>query len=685
MLNDIFGKKSKPMKTSDFLGGKVNSQKGLVDLFVGKSHPKLKDKVTRAQKQVLQSNDMKKMFGDWDKDGVINALDCRPRDRHRHSAGITEFVSPKKMLQPLSEVKDTFKIAKGPVKTKVKVQRFDNPWNILGAGGKELSPYSKQFVGKKVPFKKERRSKDIVGLGYVSKQGLKEFGVFGKTKAQKDYLKKTVGFKPGRFIDHDGDGVISGLDCAPMNPLEHGFADWLKERKEGKARLKQIAKEKELTVQEIKGRALPEKLASATERLEEAKEGAQSIDLRKKKFLTPEEGKKAKEYVLAKELQERYESELKPKQKELRGLSEEQEMLETKLKETSLKEKAKEKASKAYEASKEKARETGSRLTEFAKEKLVEKGAYVIDPETGKKKASVIEGPLSKATSYAFESPEMRAKYKETQRSEKIAAARAYVKPENVIRLDDQLAKGKITQAQYDKQILIESEKVKQAIAKRERAEIASKREAEKQKRQQPLIRQQEALQRKSIVEQSLYSDVKMATSRLNLEKAKLDRQNLARALAAQSEMNDGGAFNEQFEATGSQVLFGARGGVSEGLMEFMTSTEKGEPGYGSADGKGIAYLGVLAEQISPAAVRAQKIEQRQRVSAPIQIKKRNEKVQVQQVSPSTVKAKGVKVRVNGDKWSKFNKWRRENPEEWKQYLADRRKKQAMKKAKSKK
>jgi len=46
------------------------------------------------------------------------------------------------------------------------------------------------------------------------------------TKKQRAFLNKTrlgSGKSHLRFFDHDGDGVMSGLDCAPFDPTKHGF------------------------------------------------------------------------------------------------------------------------------------------------------------------------------------------------------------------------------------------------------------------------------------------------------------------------------------------------------------------------------------------------------------------------------------------------------------------------------
>jgi len=71
----------------DFImnGGKPKKQvtNGLMDLFKGQSNPNPTDRVTKSQHKVLRSG--KNMFGDWDGDGVINGLDCQPRNPLRHN------------------------------------------------------------------------------------------------------------------------------------------------------------------------------------------------------------------------------------------------------------------------------------------------------------------------------------------------------------------------------------------------------------------------------------------------------------------------------------------------------------------------------------------------------------------------------------------------------------------------
>ena len=47
-------------------------------------HFAVKDKVTKPQKAILKSNNWMKVWSDSDKDGVINGLDCQPRNKKRH-------------------------------------------------------------------------------------------------------------------------------------------------------------------------------------------------------------------------------------------------------------------------------------------------------------------------------------------------------------------------------------------------------------------------------------------------------------------------------------------------------------------------------------------------------------------------------------------------------------------------
>jgi hypothetical protein len=52
--------------------------------LLGKPLGILGDRVTKPQRKVLKSKNINTMFGDWDKDGVINGLDCQPRNKRRH-------------------------------------------------------------------------------------------------------------------------------------------------------------------------------------------------------------------------------------------------------------------------------------------------------------------------------------------------------------------------------------------------------------------------------------------------------------------------------------------------------------------------------------------------------------------------------------------------------------------------
>ena len=54
--------------------------------LLGKPLGILGDRVTKPQRKVLKSRNINSMFGDWDKDGVINGLDCAPNNPNKHMA-----------------------------------------------------------------------------------------------------------------------------------------------------------------------------------------------------------------------------------------------------------------------------------------------------------------------------------------------------------------------------------------------------------------------------------------------------------------------------------------------------------------------------------------------------------------------------------------------------------------------
>jgi len=72
------GKKPKKRKQSRY---------PLLDLFGMKSSQGIiGDIITKPQRRVLKTKSVKTMFGDWDGDGVINGLDCQPRNKNKHRA-----------------------------------------------------------------------------------------------------------------------------------------------------------------------------------------------------------------------------------------------------------------------------------------------------------------------------------------------------------------------------------------------------------------------------------------------------------------------------------------------------------------------------------------------------------------------------------------------------------------------
>ena len=105
-------------------GGRKGSRKGsrktnsLFDLFLGKGNPVVGDRVTPAQRKVFKSARKQRkpmlLFGDWDRDGVINGLDCAPRNRNKHMAkyyhGTTNLYSDSIKDEGLKTSKDLKKM-----------------------------------------------------------------------------------------------------------------------------------------------------------------------------------------------------------------------------------------------------------------------------------------------------------------------------------------------------------------------------------------------------------------------------------------------------------------------------------------------------------------------------------------------------------------------------------------------
>ena len=94
------GKKPKKQKTSrdpllDLFSSKPKQfQGGLMELFTGQGHPRPGDRVTKSQRKVLRNKSS--LFGDWDGDGVINGLDCQPRNKKKHAwSNPVQYYNPK--------------------------------------------------------------------------------------------------------------------------------------------------------------------------------------------------------------------------------------------------------------------------------------------------------------------------------------------------------------------------------------------------------------------------------------------------------------------------------------------------------------------------------------------------------------------------------------------------------------
>jgi hypothetical protein len=310
----------------------------------------------------------------------------------------------------------------------------------------------------------------------------------GVSPNQKRFLKKTrvgSGKSHQRFWDIDGDGVIGGLDCEPYNPKEHGFLSKTKNLFTGKGfredeeyEMKKLDKKREV-LRQAKDTAISFEEASAADKgrfieidadraaKEAAEKGArlaekqkmfidQGLDPNKDKgflsdYMDYEEAQKQK--IMAKMSvdgpRQVFEMGKKKtidsfdmdsinidfdKKEQMKKLAErearesaEREMLKSKIKESASK--ASDVAGKfakgvgAGASKSAKAVGTGaSRFKSYLDEVAISKG---LSDETGTK--ARYTQPFSKLTDYAFEKPEVRAQYRELERSKQLERARQII------------------------------------------------------------------------------------------------------------------------------------------------------------------------------------------------------------------------------------------------------------------
>ena len=83
------------MKIDFIMNGKRKKQKNLMSLFGNKKMNIIGDKVTKPQRQCLNKRNVFCGFSDFDKDGVINGLDCAPRNKRKHNFEKSEAIRKK--------------------------------------------------------------------------------------------------------------------------------------------------------------------------------------------------------------------------------------------------------------------------------------------------------------------------------------------------------------------------------------------------------------------------------------------------------------------------------------------------------------------------------------------------------------------------------------------------------------
>jgi hypothetical protein len=144
-FNNIFGLEKKQSPKSP-----VNPN--VISMFKGKGNPMLGDRVTKPQRQAMR----KSPWADWDGDGVINGLDCAPKNKKRHMTkvdleeyGKNEHVSkfgfnPKKTIVHGTSLKNALEIKRTK---EFREGSFTNP----GRGGFETAKTWAENVYKDEP------------------------------------------------------------------------------------------------------------------------------------------------------------------------------------------------------------------------------------------------------------------------------------------------------------------------------------------------------------------------------------------------------------------------------------------------------------------------------------------------------------------------------------------------------
>jgi hypothetical protein len=162
----------------------------------------LGDKVTKPQKRILKSRNVIKQFTDWDKDGVINGLDCQPRNPKKHNVRYNE----KRDGNYNTFLKETPDYRLDDTDFKNKYKAYDE---------KELEPYKESRKKGYMEYNPRYNQRDL--REYKQNQRPQKT-FFGEVKPKQ---QRVLDSDRDRFTDTDGDGVVDGLDCKPDDPTQH--------------------------------------------------------------------------------------------------------------------------------------------------------------------------------------------------------------------------------------------------------------------------------------------------------------------------------------------------------------------------------------------------------------------------------------------------------------------------------
>lgn len=197
-----------------FMNGKVSKKKPkknkdpLSSLMLKPSKGSIiGDMITKPQRKVLKKKNTIMRFADWDGDGVINGLDCRPRNRKKHNYRKRLKNTPDYLLDDID---------------------FNNKYRYYSE--KEVEPLREGRKRGHIKYDPRYNQSDIRKV----QESARKPGFFSDTPqdspihkyvAVNDHItpeqKEVLQSGQDRFTDTDGDGVVDGLDCKPNDKTQH--------------------------------------------------------------------------------------------------------------------------------------------------------------------------------------------------------------------------------------------------------------------------------------------------------------------------------------------------------------------------------------------------------------------------------------------------------------------------------